>query len=124
MEAIAELITERDIDCLEHITDVTCQDFEDSNGFELCFTFDIKTNEYFTDELLIKRYEVPNLLLGDETILKKVTGCYIHWKEGRILRYRDADKKQRSKSGRRAGHLHTVNKRERTDSFFHFFRRA
>ena len=70
VEAVAELITERDIDCLKHFTDVTCRDFEGGNGFELRFTFDIKTNEYFTDALLIKRYQVPNLLLDDETILK------------------------------------------------------
>ena len=56
MEAVAKLITERDIDCLDHLTNVTCQDFKDGNGSKLCFTFDIKTNEYFTDELLIKRY--------------------------------------------------------------------
>ena len=34
MEAVAKLITERDIDCLEHLTDVTCQDFEDGTGFK------------------------------------------------------------------------------------------
>ena len=44
MEAVAELITERDIYCLEHLTDVTRQNFEDGNGFELRFTFDIKIN--------------------------------------------------------------------------------
>ena len=46
MEAVAKLITERDIDCVEHLTDVTCQDFEDSTGFELRFTFDISTPPY------------------------------------------------------------------------------
>ena len=30
-------------------------------------------------------------------------------------------KKHISKSGRREGQIRTVNKRERTDSFFHFF---
>ena len=70
---------------------------------------------------MIKRYEVPNLLLDDEPILKNVTGYDIHWKEGRSLTYRDVKKKQTSKSGRRAGHIRTFNKRERTDSFFHFF---
>ena len=45
MEAVAELITERDIYCLERLTDVTCPYFEDSTGFESRFTFDIKTNE-------------------------------------------------------------------------------
>ena len=88
MEAVSELITERYIYCLKHLTKVTCRDFEDDTGFELCFTFDIKTNEYFTDELLIKIYEVPNLLLDDEPILKNVMGCDIHWKEVRIFTYR------------------------------------
>ena len=63
MEAIAELITESYIDCLENITDVTCRDFEDGTRFELRLNFDNETNEYFTDELLIKIYEVRNLLL-------------------------------------------------------------
>ena len=85
------------------------------------FTFDINTNKYFTDELLIKRYEVPNILLDDEPILKNVTGCNIHWKEGRSLTYREVKKKQRSKSGRRASQIRSVNKREMTDSFFHLF---
>ena len=49
MEAVAKLITERDIDFLENLTGVTCPCFEDGTGFELRFTFDIKTNEYFTD---------------------------------------------------------------------------
>ena len=71
---------------------------------------------------MIKRYEVPNLLLDNEPILKNVTGCDIHWEEGRNLTYRDVKKKQRSNSGRRAGKIRTVNKRESTDSFFHFFR--
>ena len=46
MEAVAELITERDVEFPEHLTNVTCQDFEDGIGFELRFTFNIKTNEY------------------------------------------------------------------------------
>ena len=44
MEAVAKLIIQKDIDCLKHLTDVTCRDFEDGTGFELRFTFDIKTN--------------------------------------------------------------------------------
>ena len=70
---------------------------------------------------MIKRYEVPNLLLDDEPILKDVTGCNIHWEEGRSLKYRDVKNKQRSNIGRRAGQIHTVNKRDRNDSLFNFF---
>ena len=70
---------------------------------------------------MIKIYEVRNLLLDDEPILKNVTGCDIHWKEGGSFTYRDVKKKQISKSGGRPGQIRTVNKRERNDSFFHFF---
>ena len=45
MEALAELITERDIDCPKHLTKVTFRDFEDGTGFKLRLNFDIKTNE-------------------------------------------------------------------------------
>ena len=113
-----------DIYCLKHLTDVNCWNFEDGTGFKLRFTFDIKANKYFADEIFIKIYEVPNLLLDDEPILKNVTGCDKYCREGRRLTYRDVKKKQRSKIGRRAGHIRTVNKRESTDSFFHFFRWA
>ena len=121
MEAVAKLKTERKIDCLDIFTDVIIRDFEDGTRFELRFTFDIKTNEYFTDELLIKRYEARNLLLDDEPILKNVTGCDIHWKEGMRLMYRDFKKNHISRSGGRTGQIHTVNRRERTDSLSHFF---
>ena len=70
---------------------------------------------------MIKRYEIPNLLLYDEPILKNLTGCDIHWTEVISLTYRDVKKKQISKSDNRAGNICKVNKRERTDSFFHFF---
>ena len=81
----------------------------------------INTNEYFTDDLLIKIYGVPNLLLDDEPILKNVMGWDTHWKEVRRLTHRNLKKKKRSKSGKREGNIRTVNKRERTNSFFHFF---
>ena len=121
MEAAAKLITERDLDCLRHLTDVTCRYFEYGTGFELSFTFDIRTNKYFTDELLIKRYEVRNLLLDDEPILKNVTGCNIHRQDGRSFTYRYVKNNQISKICGRAGQIITVNKRDRTDSFSHLF---
>ena len=42
---------------------------------------------------MIKRYEVPNLLLDYEPILKNVTGYDIHWEEVRILMYREVKEK-------------------------------
>jgi nucleosome assembly protein 1-like 1 len=68
--------------------------------------------------------EIPNLLLDDEPILKNVTGCEIKWNEptsSNCLTFKEVTKKQRSKSGKRAGQIRTVKKKEKTDSFFHFF---
>ena len=70
---------------------------------------------------MIKRYEVHNLLLDDEPIFKNVTGCNINWKEGRSLTCGYIKKKQISKSGGRAGQIRIINKRERSNSLFHFF---
>ena len=72
-------------------------------------------------ELLINRYEVPNLLLDNEPILKNVMGCDINWKEVRRFMDRDIKKKHIYKISIREGHIRKVNKRERTDSFFHLF---
>ena len=65
--------------------------------------------------------EIPNLLLDDEPILKNVIGCDIDWKPNMCLTFKEVQKKQRSKSGKRAGQIRTITKKERTDSFFHFF---
>jgi len=120
VDVIAELITEADVDCLDFLTDVECVDFEDGSGFELIFHFS-EGNTYFANRTLTKRYEVPNLLTEDEPILKNVSGTEITWKSGRSLTYREVTRKQRKKGGRGAGQIRTVSKRERTDSFFHFF---
>lgn len=36
VDVIAELITEADIDCLDHLTDITCTNFEDGTGAHGC----------------------------------------------------------------------------------------
>lgn len=120
VDVIAELITEADVDCLDHLTDVTCHDFPDGLGFELHFHFS-PHNPFFTNSTLTKRYEVPNLLTEDEPILKNVTGSTINWKNGQSLTFREVTKKQRKKGGPNAGQIRTLKKRERTESFFHFF---
>ena len=58
---------------------------------------------------MIKRYEVRNILLDDELILKNVKGCNIYWKEGMSLTYRDIKKEQRSNSSGRARQIRIVN---------------
>lgn len=117
IETIEELITERDAECLKYLEDITCEDFSNGLGFTLKFHF--KTNPYFTNSVLTKTYEVPNLLLlDDEPILKNVTGCDIDWKNQEMcLTHKVICKKQRNKKGM----IRHVKKNERTESFFHFF---
>mmetsp|Transcript_9457 Transcript_9457/g.13425 ORF Transcript_9457/g.13425 Transcript_9457/m.13425 type:complete len:375 (-) Transcript_9457:45-1169(-) len=119
MSLVAELITEQDVDCLVHLMDVKCIDNTDGTGFVLEFHFE--PNDYFHNTILTKQYEVPNLLLADEPILKNVLGCTIEWKKGNSLVHRETKKKQRAKSGKNAGQIRTIVKKERTESFFHFF---
>lgn len=119
MEPLAELITEEDVDCLENLVDVTCVDDADGTSFTLEFHF--APNDYFSNTVLTKRYEVPNLLLDDEPILKNVEGCKIDWKSPeKTLTVREITKKQRG-TGKNAGKVRTVKKKERRESFFHFF---
>lgn len=118
MEPLADLITDEDIDCLEHLQNIACVDNADGTGFRLEFHF--APNDYFENTVLTKRYEIPNLLLDDEPIIGNVEGCEIVWKPGRSLTYRETTKKQRG-TGKNAGKVRTVKKKERSESFFHFF---
>lgn len=119
IEPLAELITEEDVDCLEHLYDIACVDDPDGTGFTLEFHFE--PNDYFHNTVLTKKYEVPNLLLDDEPILKNVEGCKIQWKsDDQCLTFRYYEKKQRGK-GKNVGMVRTVKKKERRESFFHFF---
>jgi len=102
------------------LEDIKCEDFENGQGFTLIFQF--KENQpFFTNRVLTKCYEVPNLLLEDEPMLKSVKGCDIDWKPDMCLTFKEVKKKQRSKSGKRASQMRTITKKERCDSFFHFF---
>jgi nucleosome assembly protein 1-like 1 len=118
MPVTAQMITERDINCLGYLQDVTCSDHESGEGFTLTFHF--APNDYFENETLTKRYDVPNLLTADEPILKNVEGCDIRWKSGKSLTFVEVSKQQRGK-GKNTGQVRTVTRKEKSESFFHFF---
>ena len=118
MEVVAHMISESDVDCLESLIDIRCEDDEDGKGFTLRFIF--AKNDYFENSELTKRYEVPNLLTADEPILKNVEGCDIKWKPGKSLTHRSVTKKQRGR-GKNSGQLREVTTKQDTESFFHFF---
>jgi len=119
-ENVAELLTEEDVDCLEYLSDIQCHDYVDGKGFVLEFHFS-SGNPYFSNSVLTKRYDVPNILLADEPLLKNVEGCTIDWNgPERCLTYREVTKKQRGR-GKHMGQVRSVTKKEQKDSFFHFF---
>ena len=118
-ETVGEIICEQDVDCLEFLQDVIVEDRPDGKGFTLKFQF--APNEYFHDTILTKTYEVPNLLLADEPMIKSVQGCSIQWKDDdHCLTFRRFQKKQRGK-GKKAGQVRTITKTEKKKSFFHWF---
>jgi nucleosome assembly protein 1-like 1 len=117
-DVVAEILTEDDIECLESLQDVKSEDDEDGQGFTLSFQF--SSNDFFENSVLTKRYNIPNLLLDGEPILKNVEGCKIHWKEGRCLTHKEETRKQKGK-GKNSGQIRTVTKKVKNDSFFHFF---
>ena len=119
MEVISELIAEQDVDALEYLYDIICEDDEDGGGFTLKFFFN--TNPYFSNPILTKSYEIPNLYLEDEPVIEKVEGCKILWKDGKCLTETSVTKKERKKSGRGKGQVRTVRSTERCESFFWFF---
>lgn len=118
MGPVGALLSEPDLECLEHLQDIQCTEHDNGEGFTLSFHF--APNEYFENSILTKSYVVPNLLLADEPILKDVQGCEINWKDGKCLTSKEVIQQQRGK-GKNAGQIRAVKKQKKQESFFHFF---
>lgn len=112
------MVSEKDIKCLGYLEDIKCFNYENGEGFKLEFYF--AANDYFENSVLTKSYDVPNLLLADEPILKNVQGCEIEWKGNNSLTHVEVTKQQRG-TGKNAGQVRTVTKKVGCDSFFNFF---
>ena len=97
------MIEEGDVGCLAHLVDVRCVDNDDMQGFKLEFEFE--ENDFFTNSVLTKVYEVETLLGVDEPTLEKVTGDEINWKPGKCLTHEEKQKKQRAKKGKNKGQV-------------------
>merc|ERR1712066_1087447 len=123
VEMIADMVQEADEPALETLYDVTVT-FTEKNpmGFTLYFHF--SPNDYFSNEVLTKTYELkcepqeddPFSFEGPEII--KCTGCTIDWKKGKNLTVKQVKKKQKHKS---KGSVRTITKQVKADSFFNFF---
>lgn len=86
--------------------------------------FHFEPNEYFTNTVLTKHYEMkctpddddPFSFEGPEII--KCAGCTINWNKGKDITKKTIKKKQKHKS---RGVVRTVAKVVANDSFFNFF---
>jgi len=123
VEMLAEMMQEADEPVLESLMDVTVTFTESSPmGFTLHFHF--APNDYFTNVILTKEYEMkcepqeddPFSFEGPEIF--KCKGCTIDWKKGKNLTQKTVKKKQKHKS---KGSVRTITKVVKADSFFNFF---
>jgi nucleosome assembly protein 1-like 1 len=114
-EIFQETIQEEDVPLMEHLVDLKSIDDEDMKGFTLEFYF--SKNEFFTNDVLRKRYKVPNLLEGSEPIVSTVNSDVINWKSNKNLTVQIV--KSKSKKG---GKSKTQTKTVEKESFFNFFK--
>jgi hypothetical protein len=68
LHIIAGCMTEQDVECSEHLTDIQCNDTPNGDGFNLSFHF--WPNEYFSNTVLTKRCLIPNFLLEEEPVME------------------------------------------------------
>jgi len=123
VDELAEMVQEHDEPILKHLKDIKVKLTETTPmGFVLEFVFD--PNEYFTNTLLTKEYELncapedsdPFSFEGPEIV--KCKGCTIDWCKGKNVTVKTIKKKQKHKS---RGSVRTVTKTVQNDSFFNFF---
>jgi len=123
-DVLSELIKEQDEPVLKHLIDVriTMQDEAQQKGFTIEFEF--TPNEYFTNTILTKSYELrtgpdehePLSYEGPEIVKSK--GCTIQWNKGKNVTVKMVKKRQKHKN---RGTIRVVTKEVQTDSFFNFF---
>lgn len=123
VDMLSEMVQETDEPILTHLQDIKVIIHDkDPVGFSLEFHFE--ANEFFTETILTKRYEMryepdpeePFAYEGPEII--KCSGCTISWNKGKNVTVKQIKKKQKHK-GR--GQTRVVTKQVQADSFFNFF---
>ncbi|XP_062512566.1 nucleosome assembly protein 1-like 1-B [Corticium candelabrum] len=122
IENLNQQIQEYDEPVLQHLTNVELEYTQNPTGFVLKFHFD--PNDYFTDTVLTKTYEVKAEVSNDNPFafdgpeVTKSTGCKINWKKSKNVTVKMMKKKQKHKGH---GQSRVVTKQVKVDSFFNFF---
>ena len=118
-----EMIMEHDEPVLAHLTDVRCR-IHDQKPYGYTIEFHFGENEWFTNKVLTKSYELicekdekrPFLLARGH--FYKSTGCTIDWKKGKNLNFKEVQIKKKNKKTKTTK---TITKEEEQETFFGFF---
>lgn len=119
---LSEMVQEHDEPILKHLKDIKVNFMNQPMGFVLEFHFE--PNEYFTDTVLTKEYDMKCVPDEDDPFgfegpeIYKCRGCLINWNKGKNVTLKTVKKKQKHKS---RGVVRTVTKTVQNDSFFNFF---
>lgn len=122
VDLLAEMVQDYDEPILKHLTDIQLKFHDEPMGFTLEFLF--SENEFFTNKVLIKHYEMKCVPDKDDPFgfegpeIFKCKGCSIDWKKGKNVTVKTIKKKQKHKS---RGAVRTITKTVQNDSFFNFF---
>lgn len=120
-ELLADMVQPHDEAVIRTLTDIKII-YDEDLSYTLEFHF--APNDYFTDEMLTKKYFLRCKVDGDEPFafegpeIYKCTGCNINWKPGKNITVKTVKKKQKHKA---RGAVRTVTKTVPNDSFFNFF---
>jgi len=122
VDLLAEMLQEHDEPILVNLMDIKLKFVDDPMGFVLEFHF--AENDYFTDKVLTKSYEMkckpeaddPFKFEGPEIV--KCKGCPIDWKKDKNVTQKVIKKRQKHKT---KNTIRTVTKTVPRDSFFNFF---
>ncbi|XP_050513039.1 nucleosome assembly protein 1-like 1-B [Diabrotica virgifera virgifera] len=119
---LSEMVQPHDVPILKHLNDIKIICKEDPMKFILEFHF--STNEYFTNTVLTKEYDMKCAPEDDDPFsfegpeIFKCAGCIINWNKGKNVTVKTVKKKQKHKS---RGVIRTITKTVQNDSFFNFF---
>ena len=118
-ESLEQWVSEDDYNLFMAIKDIRVECGNDMRSFKI--TFIMSENDYIENDVLTKEYRGLDLLGESESTLEEIIGCSIKWKEGKNLLFKDVKKKQRAKSGKKAGETRIVTRKQAIKSFFHYF---
>jgi nucleosome assembly protein 1-like 1 len=122
-DLILDMIQEYDEDVLLSLRDIKVL-MNDKKPYGYTLEFHFAPNEYFTNKILTKSYELTcdkndkDPFAYDGPVMYKCKGCIIDWNKGKNVTVKTIKKKQKHKS---SGSIRVVLKEEKQDSFFNFF---